>query len=225
MHRDAALWLSFATGDDAETLELARQVRLQSLNTGPPFSLLLKVTTQPWEDRVRECAMTAEVVVGILGAAATIVAGVLGVILPTIIGRWKPSTVQQYKFAYVKLHHLSRKVEGKPPLFKRYVDRLGEDVDVYDEVHLFRLNIFFKQQADFTTRDRSSGVVDLQILYPWDRLSFPDPGEGKVPGHISQTFRQRSRVFFTQTTRYNGFQPGNEDVLARMETDVEEMRM
>jgi hypothetical protein len=126
--------------------------------------------------------------------------------------------------AYVKLYHLSRAAKDRPPLYKRHVQRLDEELGVYDEVHLFRLNLFYKEQPEFATRDRSSGAIDLQILHPWQKLTFPDAGEARILGALSQTIRQKSRVFFTQTIRYNGFQPGHEEFSTRMETDVEEAR-
>ena len=168
--------------------------------------------------------MTWEVIVGIASAVATIAAAVLTVFLPSLIARWKPRAVQQYKLAYVKLNHLSRGDKDSPPLYKRYIKRLKKEVDVYDEVHLFRLNIFYKKQAEFATYDRSSGAIDLQILHPWQELMFPDLGAAKVEDVISQTIRKKSRVFFTHTIRYNGFQPGNTEFSTRMETDVEEVR-
>jgi hypothetical protein len=175
----------------------------------------------------KECVMkTQDIVTAVATVFGAVVGAVLAALAPGILARWKPSGLQQHKCSYLKMYSLSRKAAGAPPLYQRHVDRLNQDIDVYDEVHLFRLNVFHKQQMQFATRDRSDGVVDLRILHPWqEEINYPDKAAAKIPGLIVQAFEHGSSVFLTQTIRYNGFQPGGEDMLTQMEGDAEEVRM
>jgi hypothetical protein len=159
---------------------------------------------------------------------AAIIGGLIAII-PFIIPQireWLQRKHQRYKFMYIKIHHLKRKSETVEPIYRKYIQRLGEYVDVYDEAHSFRLNIFDKDQKGITIRDRSSGVVELNILYPWkDELRFTDKGAEKVPHIIQQTITQPSRTFFTRTIYLNGFQDGAEDYAMKMEEKTKEARM
>jgi hypothetical protein len=159
---------------------------------------------------------------------AAIIGGLIAIIpfLIPQIREWLQRKHQRYKFMYVKFHYLRRKSETTEPIYKKYIRRLDEYIDVYDEVHSFRLNIFDKDQKGIVIRDRSSGVVDLNILYPWQSdLIFPDEGAKKVPHVILQTINQPSRTFFTRAIFLNGFQYSNEDFAMKMEEKTKEARM
>jgi hypothetical protein len=166
-----------------------------------------------------------------LDAVSNIIAAVIGGIigltpyLATVFRARREKNTQHYKFFYVKLYHLTRRSATSRPVYKRFIQRLNTHVDVYDEAHYFRLNIFDKEQDDFTTVDRSSGVVDLQLLYPWQKLQFSDWGAEKVPNMITHTIKKKSHTFFTRSMYFNGFQEGNTDVAMKMESDTREARM
>ncbi|MDB4948941.1 MAG: hypothetical protein JWM27_1590 [Gemmatimonadetes bacterium] len=161
----------------------------------------------------------------VVGAVAAFIT-TLPVLIPAFRD-WRNANRQSYKFVYVKVVHLTRRTPGRPPVYHARVARLDEEVPVFDEYHYFRLNMF-RQKRGFTCTDRSSGVVDLQVLHPWSRdgaLVFPDVGAGKQPGMVSQAVEGESNVFFTKSIYYNGLQPGNEDLAMRMEHDTREARM
>src|SRR5215212_297357 len=104
-----------------------------------------------------------EALVGaLIGALATIVVG----LLPLYLERRK-HRYQKYKFVYVKVIHLRRREHGRAPVYRASLRRVGREIEVFDEYHFFRLNVFHRPQKEFRFSDRTSGVVDLQIMYPW----------------------------------------------------------
>ncbi|HEX7242921.1 MAG TPA: hypothetical protein VF263_21720 [Longimicrobiaceae bacterium] len=163
------------------------------------------------------------VVIGALAAFVT----TLPVLIPWFRD-WRAGGRQEYKYCYVKVVHLTRREDGRAPVYRAYVPRLDQKVPVYDEYHYFRLNVFRWPRGVFTCTDRSSGVVDLQILHPWHdggKLVFTDRGAGLQPGTVSQTVRKKSNVFFTKSIYYNGLQSGHENVAMKMEHHTGEARM
>lgn len=122
------------------------------------------------------------------------------------------------KIAYIKLIHLSERKEGAKPIYKRYVPRLNRDIDVYDEAQFFRLIKFSKPLKDLNIKDRSSGVVDLNILHPWQELEFTDYGAADVENIIEQVINMKdSNIFYSAMYYLNGFQKGKEDYMTKME--------
>jgi hypothetical protein len=165
---------------------------------------------------------------GLVTAVAAVVAALIGALIPYIvhmIRERRRRDNQLYKFVYVKLYHLTPKKPGRRPVYRRHIDRLERDIEVYDEFHYYRLNLFHRPQADFTVSDRSSGTVDLQIIHPWQDLFFPDRGAAKVGEYVAQQIQQPSHVLFTRTIYYNAFQEGNEDFAMKMERDTDEARL
>jgi hypothetical protein len=164
----------------------------------------------------------------IINALAVIIAAIIGALVPLLalfIRDRQARENQLYKFVYIKVYHLTPMAEGKTPVYKKHIGRLNTDVEVFDESHFFRLNVFRKPQQNFPISDRSSGTVDMQILYPWQDLQFSDKGAEKEPRRMAQIVKEPSNVFFTRTMYFNGFQPGNEDFAMKMEKDTEEARM
>lgn len=162
----------------------------------------------------------------VIGAVAAFIT-TLPVLIPWFRD-WRSADKQEYKYVYIKVVHLTKKSEGALPVYRAHVGRLKRDVDVYDEYHYFRLNLFRWPRSTFTCTDRSSGVVDLQILHPWNdegKLVFTDVGAALLPGMVSQTVNKKSNVFFTKSIYYNGLQQDNENLAMKMEHDTAEARM
>lgn len=170
--------------------------------------------------------MSPELISGIIGAAAAFVS-TLPVLVPWFRD-WRNADRQEYKMVYIKVVHLTRRADAAQPVRIARVDRLPDPVPVYDEYHYFRLNVFRWPRDKFTSSDRTSGVVDLQILHPWNeggKLVFSDVGAAMLPGVVSQTVKKKSSVFFTRSIYFNGLQPGNENVAMGMEHDTREARI
>jgi hypothetical protein len=158
--------------------------------------------------------------IGVIGAA-------LAAAIPVYF-RWvKQRNIQLYKLAYVEVVHLAGPDDA--PVYTVSVPRLGpgsSDVDVRDEVHLFRLNVFPDKRSGFHTRDRTSGTVDLLMLHPFkDKLSFTDRGAATVPGVLQQTLEDSTSVVFTKANYYNGLSSGHQDFGVKMECDTVEARL
>jgi hypothetical protein len=158
---------------------------------------------------------------------AAVIGGLIGLTpyMITVLRERRGKDTQHYKFVYAKIYHLTRKSDTSRPVYTRFIQRLKSNIAIYDEMHFFRLNIFDEEQNDFTTVDRSSGVVDLQLLYPWQKPQFSDRGAAKVPNMLTHTIKKKSHTFFTRSMYFNGFQEGNTDVAMKMEADTREARM
>ncbi|GAB3528461.1 hypothetical protein GCM10027443_06400 [Pontibacter brevis] len=175
--------------------------------------------------------MDSNVIVAIISAIAGIITG----LVPHFLDKRKErknkeeeieNKDQLYKFVYVKVIHLTRKKEGRSSVYEAFVKRLKKKVKVFDEYHYFRLNVFHTPQKEYYTENRSSGVVDLQILHPWqNNLQFTDQAAEKVEQYISQSIPGPSSVFFTKCIFYNGLQQENEDIGIKMEQNTDEARI
>lgn len=130
--------------------------------------------------------------------------------------------IQEAKTVYVKYLHI--KSEKEAPVYRRYNDRIEEEIDVYSEYHYYRFNKYNVKNNSIKLADRSSGVVDQNILYPWKKLTFTDLPSKKLKGHIEQSV-DNNDCYFSATTYYNGFNEGNEDIGMKMEMDTLEARI
>lgn len=130
--------------------------------------------------------------------------------------------VQEVKMVYVKYLHIRR--ESEEPVYRKHISRLEEDIDVHSEYHYYRFNKYSTNNNAILLTDRSSGVVDQNILYPWKKLAFTDIPSKKIKGIISQNV-DNCDTYFSATTYYNGFKENNEDIGMKMEMDTLEARM
>ena len=130
--------------------------------------------------------------------------------------------IQESKTVYVKYLHIKNPKDG--PVYTRYNDRLKENIDVFSEYHYYRFNKYNIKNNSIKLTDRSSGIVDQNILYPWKKLTFTDLPSKNLKGFISQNV-DNSDCYFSATTYYNGFTEGNEDVGMKMEMDTLEARI
>lgn len=165
--------------------------------------------------------MSKEILAALIGAVAAILAGFI-----PLIKEIRRRRDQKYKLVYVRIVHLRKRMPGAAPVCRSYIRRLGRWVDVFDEYHLFRLNIFYKERGEVHCKDRTSGAVDLQILHPWqEALHFPDKGAAEVEGYVEQAIKKSSAVFLTKSIYYNALQPGHEDIGMRIDSNTEEARL
>jgi hypothetical protein len=130
--------------------------------------------------------------------------------------------LQEEKVVYVKYLYIRSEEAG--PAYTKYVERIGKHIDVYSEYYYVRFNKLSKTGNSITVRDRSSGVVDLTLIYPWKRLTFADEGSASISQVIAQDLEGRD-TYFTASTYYNGFSEGNEDIGMKMEMDTTVARM
>jgi hypothetical protein len=178
-------------------------------------------------ERAAEVHVDGQIAAALVGGAITIIGGVLVAIVPLWWHKRQKKDVQVLKLAYVKVVHLAP-LDG-PPAYTAHVPRpagTGTDVEVFDEVRLFRLNKFAISRSEFKSRDRSSGIVDLLMLYPYnEKLVFPDKAAERVMGHIEQIVRRDVDTVLSMSTYYNGLGKDQEDWAIQMEHQTEEARL
>jgi hypothetical protein len=139
-----------------------------------------------------------------------------------LVAKENTPIIQDMKMVYVKYLHIRR--ESQKPVYKKYINRLEKEIDVHSEYHYYRFNKYNKSNNSITITDRSSGVVDQNILYPWKKLTFTDKPSQKIQGVIAQDVKD-SDTYFSATTYYNGFKENNEDIGMKMEMDTNCARM
>lgn len=138
----------------------------------------------------------------------------------------KEEFVQIEKIAYIKLIHLKERKAGATPFYKRYIPRLNREVEVFDEVQIFRIIKYSKPLEEIDVRDRSSGVVDINILHPWQELEFTDYGSSQIEELVTQVIDMNSSNVFCSVMYFiNGFQKGNTDYLIQMENKTKVGRL
>lgn len=125
------------------------------------------------------------------------------------------------KLLYIKVVHLSKMVDGKPPFYSRVVERLGKEIPVYDELVYYSLNIFSKPQENFTFTFRSSGVPDPRPVHPWvGKLEFSDKDSQLIQNMVQANVNKSCRTYAVVSHHFNGLQPGHEDVATKMDRDT-----
>lgn len=125
------------------------------------------------------------------------------------------------KLMYIKVLHLSKMEDGKPPIYSRNVERLGKEVPVYDELVYYSLNVFSKPQENFTFTVRSSGVADPRPVHPWvGKLEFSDKDSQLIHNMVQANVNKTSRTYALVSYHVNGLQPGHEDVATKMDRDT-----
>lgn len=130
--------------------------------------------------------------------------------------------IQEQKVVYVKYLHISR--DGEKPVYQKYIQRTGETIDVFSEYHYYRFNKCSTHENQLTINDRSSGIVELNLLHPWKDLVFTDKPSQKIREVITQDIGG-SEAYFSVTTYYNGFKENNEDLGMKMEMDTQCARL
>jgi hypothetical protein len=129
--------------------------------------------------------------------------------------------IQLEKVIYEKFLYIKQR--NNQPVYKAYVKRINEYTEVYDEKFSVRINKF-SSITPITTRDRSSGIIDLLFLLPFrEKLNFPDQPSRKDKHTILQDLYGED-TYISTGTYYNGFQPGSEDLASKMEMDTEVFR-
>jgi hypothetical protein len=113
---------------------------------------------------------------------------------------------------YVKFLHL-RDRRSAAPVYRKFVSRLKQTIDVFDEFILIKTLSFKEMQKHQEFYSRSMGVVDIQPVFPpRDHAVGPDPGLLNV-AHVVRHFEtEPSQIYQTITFYENGLQYGNEEI-------------
>ncbi len=114
--------------------------------------------------------------------------------------------------SYVKVFHLRDK-RGGVPVYRKFVPRLKRTVDVYDEFIMIKSLCFKEVQQHQELYVRSSGVVDMQLIFPpHDDVIVSDPGLRGIEGVLRHSESEPSRFYQSSSCFENGLQYGNEEV-------------
>jgi hypothetical protein len=113
---------------------------------------------------------------------------------------------------YAKLLHL-RDRRSSPPVYRKFVARLHEEVDVFDEILMMKTVFSGSTGQTHKLFGRSIGVVDIMPLYPPRRnLSTSDLGRLNSPLFVEHVETEPSRLSQVVFTYLNAVQYGNEDL-------------
>ena len=139
----------------------------------------------------------------------------------------KQEGMSYQKILYVKVLHLRRRKDGSPGIYKRRLAEVGNpEIDVSDEALYFSLHIFSKPRKMFRWAVRSSGKADPQIIHPWtEQILYPDQKERLLANFLNPTCRESSSVYLAVSHFYNGLQPGEEELILRVEEDIDYARL
>lgn len=130
--------------------------------------------------------------------------------------------IQENKTVYAKYIHIYD--NGTEPVYSKNLVHNNSRIDVFSELQYFRFNRFNSSDNSITIRDRSSGAVDLNILYPWRNLVFTDEGSKESNGQIDQEI-SGSDTYLSVTTYYNGFHAKDPSIAMKMERDTLSARL
>ncbi|WP_154859506.1 hypothetical protein [Cyclobacterium xiamenense] len=130
--------------------------------------------------------------------------------------------IQENKTVYVKYLHIYD--NGVEPVYSKRLIHNNSEIEVFSEFQYFRFNRFNSPDNSITIRDRSSGAVDPNILFPWRNLIFTDEGSKDSDGQVDQEI-SGSDTYFTVTTYYNGFHAKDPSIAMKMERDTLSARL
>jgi hypothetical protein len=130
------------------------------------------------------------------------------------------------KLLYVKVLHLSKMQDDKPPVYSRVVERLSKEISIYDELVYYSLNVFSKSQENFSFSFSSSGVADPRPVHPWvGKLGFAYRDSQFFEKTVQSTVNKSSRTYAVVSHHFNGLQPGHEDVQTKVDRDTRYARL
>ncbi len=133
------------------------------------------------------------------------------------------------KILYVKITCLFEKAPGAMPFYDRIVPRLKEVdrvVRVYDEAVYYTLDLFPTKRRVEARSDSSSGVVDSQMVIPWnDNLTFFHETMKHVKEVVQFDLPEESDTLLTVSHIENGLQGNNQNVASHVQEDAEYARL
>lgn len=135
------------------------------------------------------------------------------------------------KVQYIKMLHLTKKADHKKPVYKKLIERLQSDKEVFDEAQFFEL-VIYSGNAQTTLANNyilsDVGTIDMNIIIPRQ-----NPGVGlksfqrndTIPGRVTRDVDLNSNVFFSVTTFINSFQENNSFYQTRADEDIKQLRL
>ncbi|MEM1258995.1 MAG: hypothetical protein AAGH81_10715 [Bacteroidota bacterium] len=128
--------------------------------------------------------------------------------------------IQLEKIMYVKYLYITPK--SHPPVYMKKFDRLDQEYPVWTESINYRFHRFNKKH-EIVVKDVTDGVVDLAIIYPWQRIRGHKLHLNN-PQEISQKLKN-SDTYITASNYINGFVKDEEDYAIMAECKTKSARI
>lgn len=129
------------------------------------------------------------------------------------------------KVEYIKMLHLADKTKTAEPVYKKYISRLQQEEEIYDEAQFAELMIYSgKPDSNMVNNySQSHGTIDMNVIVPWQdvsnqvqQLQEDDGMSDQARGYVDMT----SNVFYSVTNFINAFQRGNTFFQTRADQSV-----
>jgi hypothetical protein len=135
--------------------------------------------------------------------------------------------ILESKTQYVKFVSYSKKAENLMPLYKKYIPRIGKEIDVWDEYITLTINQLSHYVQNFQYFVRTDGdAVDFSTLLPYvDKLKFSDIKEGLKDTIFNPTVDKPSNTYVNACSFINGFQDGNTDIAVKATYNAKTLRL
>ncbi len=118
------------------------------------------------------------------------------------------------KVEYIKMLHLADKTKNAEPVYKKYISRLQQEAEIFDEAQFAELMIYSgKPDSNMAYNySQSRGTIDMDIIVPRQeesnqvqQLHEDDSMSDQARAYVDMT----SNVFYSVTNFINAFQRGD----------------
>jgi hypothetical protein len=134
------------------------------------------------------------------------------------------------KVQYIKMLHLTDKQQNKGPVYRKYIDRLQAEEDIYDEAQFFELIIYSGPGKSTLAYNysHSAGTIDMNVIIPRqeplnNKLSMQEDDHMKFL--VRRKIDLNSNVFYSVTSFINAFQKGSTFYQTRADEHIKWIRL
>ncbi|MEP7254543.1 MAG: hypothetical protein ABI666_02150 [Ferruginibacter sp.] len=140
----------------------------------------------------------------------------------------KPRIIE--KVQYIKLHYLANKENKREPVYKKFIDRLQKEEDIYDEAQFSELVIYSGvPDTNFIYNySHSRGTIDMNIIVPKQEENTNNNmlhEDDTMNDTLKQIVDMKSNVFFSVTSFINAFQKGKTFYQTRADKEIGNVRL
>ncbi len=124
------------------------------------------------------------------------------------------SPMIEEKVLYIKMILLTNRKNAAEPFYRKKIERLDNEVEVYDEAQFFEMVSYSGMAKETMARNYSfkDAAVDMNVILPRQK---PATGadyigdDAKRADSVEGTINLTSNLFYSATSFYNSFQEGN----------------
>lgn len=136
------------------------------------------------------------------------------------------------KVLYIKMVHLTNQAKNSKPVYRKYIERLQAEKDVYDEAQFFETLVYSTTALSTEVNNYSlsdgAGTVDMNIIIPRqndEQPVAPLEQEDVQAGRISRDVELNSNVYFSVTSFINSFQKGKTFYQTKADESIKQLRL